>query len=522
MQKWAKMYIATILALGTFAGAMAVEVPTAEWERMKQQINDLQSRGASVPVTTSMVDTAMDARYGPDQAVTTKCGKLQVGGLLQVWYYSIQQERHGFFEDPVVNGIVDRNDTLSANGFRVRRAELRFNMDLNENISAYIMIDPSREAAGFPHFPSNLGNTKKGTNISPEFFNENFGTGLPVGVDTATVLNTRNINAAQNGAYESGAPKLLQDAYINYHGCIPHHDFQIGQFKPWVGEEGIRNSGELDFVERSMVGFQSDSRDVGASIHGSWWCDRFQYWAGVFNGAGSYYEPGNQHNRPDSNDHKDYNARMLIRPLWDDCWGNLELGGSVMFGRKGDTHNQSPLSLPSPGLNRPINWAVRYNAWASYKFGEFASGLWMRGEWTWIKDRESAGSVIDVLGGSAGPDGFNQEGQAYSRQGIYGALGYRFRDAKWCPPGWLKGFEIAGRYDMFQNIVTADLVRPDKTDRFYTKVVTAGLNYYISGHNAKIQANYNIVNLPNESSSPARVFHTVRNDSFVINFQVMF
>ncbi len=63
---------------------------------------------------------------------------------------------------------------------------------------------------------------------------------------------------------------------------------------------------------------------------------------------------------------------------------------------------------------------------------------------------------------------------------------------------------------------------PYKTDVFYTRVWTAGLNYYIAGHTAKVQANYNFVTLPADKSSPSRVFHDTRNDNFVINFQVAF
>ena len=84
MRKWIKGYLAAVLALGMLSSAMAVEVPTAEWERMKQQIAELQAAGASTPNTSSMVDTAMDSKYGPNAAVTTKTGHLQIGGLVQV------------------------------------------------------------------------------------------------------------------------------------------------------------------------------------------------------------------------------------------------------------------------------------------------------------------------------------------------------------------------------------------------------------------------------------------------------
>ena len=61
------------------------------------------------------------------------------------------------------------------------------------------------------------------------------------------------------------------------------------------------------------------------------------------------------------------------------------------------------------------------------------------------------------------------------------------------------------------------------TDLFKTQVYTAGINYYIKGHNAKIQLNYNVVDEPEGNANGAnREFHQVRNDNFVVNFQVWF
>ena len=52
-------------------------------------------------------------------------------------------------------------------------------------------------------------------------------------------------------------------------------------------------------------------------------------------------------------------------------------------------------------------------------------------------------------------------------------------------------------------------------------MVTGGINYYIKGHDAKIQANYNFVWNPNPDR-PDLSFHNTRDDSFVVNFQVAF
>ena len=512
---------AVALYLVSSLAVHGLEITQEKWEQLQKRVDDQQAQVAAQQVQASPVDTALDSKYGPNAPVTTKAGKLQIIGLTQIWYYNEGKDKRGFFDDPNVNGIADSNAGLNTNGFRIRRTDIKMIMDLNENIRTVLMIDPAREALGFPALPSNQGNifgTKAGNYTAPGFKSNG-------------INSTVFITAAQNGLVTSGAPRLLQDAYINWHDCIPHHDIQVGQFIPWNGEEGPRFNGSLDFAERSMTGFICNTRDMGASIHGSWWeCEnnqgdgRFQYWAGVFDGAGTYFEPGNNQNRPDTNDSKDMNVRGLVRPLWDDCWGKLEIGVSGMAGKHGQGHNDLPITAPSNGLNRPSDWASRYNAWASYKCGDMLSGLWMRTEWTWIKDREAPGSVIDVGGNGTGTNLFAQQlGQPFSKQGIYGTLAYNFADSKICNvPCWLKPVEILGRFDQFQNIETADLVIPYKTDVFYTRAWTAGVNYYIKGHNAKVQANYNIVDLPADKSSPNRVFHDVRNDNFVINFQVMF
>ncbi len=522
LNSWIRKGAVVLWLVSTLSVVSALEITNEAWEKIQKRLDDQDARlaGAGAKIESGTVDTALVSKYGPNAAATTKTGKLTIGGLFQIWYYHEQNDPQGFFNDPNVNGISDSNAINDASGFRVRRAEIKMTMDLTENIRAVLMFDPARECIAFPSLPSNqadLFGTKKANQTAPGFKSN--------GVDSVTF-----ITAGQTGL-SATTPRLLQDAFINFHDFVPHHDFQVGQFIPGLGEEGLRPNAELDFAERSMVGFYSNTRDMGLSIHGSWWeCDdtkgsgRFQYWTGVFNGTGTYFEPGNDQNRPDGNSSKDFNFRTLVRPLWDDRWGKLEIGGSGMGGRHGFGHNDLPITAPSNNLNRPENWASRWNAWGSYKFGSTLSGLWMRTEWTWIKDREQPGSVIDVQGDCTGTNKFAQQlGQAFSRQGIYGAAGYKFGDSKICNlPCWMKPVEILGRYEQFQNIETANLVEPWKTDVFYTRVWTAGVNYYIVGNNAKIQANYNFVNLPADKSSPNRVFHDTRNDSFVLNFQVAF
>ncbi len=508
-----------------------------DYDSVKQELETIKA--ATTPALSTTVDTAMDSKYGPNTPVTTTHGKLQIGLLAQIWYYNIQQGRRGFFDDPTVNKINDNNSIQDGSGFRTRRMELTFKMDLNENFTAVLMIDPARESGGYPQLPSDQGNYKRGNNIAPGVIGSNGTNGTAQG----TQFQVGGSN--WNGSSAVGDPRLLQNSYLTWHDCIPHHAVTIGQFKPHLGEEGVRDTSQLDFCERSMIGFQTDSRDQGAALDGYWWevdnpetsagnvtfssmkaNNRIRYQLGVFNGAGSYFTTGDNQNRPDNNYSKDIQGMFLIRPLWDDCLGHLELGVSYMGGNKGKgDQGNDPVNTPTNDLNRPQAWAFRWNTWARYRYGNVLSGLWSEAEWSEIHDREAPNSVLDVLGtgGAKAPDFSQNIGQPFTRQGFYVSSGYKMSESHLCNvPCRLKKFEFAGRFEQFQNIETANQVSPYKTDLFYTRVWTGGINYYISGHNAKIQANYNIVELPGDKSNPTRVFHDTKANNFVIHFQVAF
>jgi hypothetical protein len=133
------------------------------------------------------------------------------------------------------------------------------------------------------------------------------------------------------------------------------------------------------------------------------------------------------------------------------------------------------------------------------------------------------GSVIDPYGdGTDSKSIFVQQlGKPIETEGGYAAIGYKLSDSCWkdsCP-SWFKPFEFAGRYCEFQNVLVADVNDPTHTDIFRTRVATAGINYYIRGHDCKIQLNYNWVWNPIVSTDTLS-FHNTRNDSFAVNFQV--
>ncbi|MCY3020549.1 MAG: porin [Planctomycetota bacterium] len=516
---------------------------------LKREVEDLRKRlnekkGTAAPIG-SKVDDAVAGKYGPNAAVTTKNGKLTIGGLLQIWNYSVQEDHVDVLGRRVDTvGVAGTNETRDNSTYRIRRAEIKFGIDIHENVTGVVMIDPAAEATSFSPVPSNQGLFKSTALMAPEYDAVN-GPGLG---------STGEVTSVQYGTVQhgqGGVPRLLQDAYINYHGVVPHHDFTIGQFKPPMGEEGTRDSAYLDFAERAMVTQMNDIRDLGAQVHGSWLqteegkCEsgRVQYWLGVFDGAGDFFGTagavnngalGQFQNRSDDNDEKDFAVRVLGRPVWNkDAWyGLLELGYSGQCGVHGESGSHDVTSNPLNGLNREQTHAIRHAAWAMYKPMGPVRGMWLRGEYGYQKDRAMPLSVnAYALGG--GPNGEQLDPHPFTRDGFYVATGYKLSDSIFADRLSKGGFwnrlfepvEFAFRYERFANIVSEDLSNPDiRTDIFRTSVFTAGVNYYVKHYNARVQVNFMIVDEEedNNGNADVRGIREVKNNVLLLTYQIAF
>jgi hypothetical protein len=132
---------------------------------LKKEVAELRQRVASR--AEARAETIADDRGGradselPNaSAVKTKAGRLKVGGLLQVWAYSIQNDKQGVVDVPAIvlkpGGHAGfSNRTASTDLVRARRAQLRLDLDITSYLSAVTMFDFAEEATAFPGLPTN-------------------------------------------------------------------------------------------------------------------------------------------------------------------------------------------------------------------------------------------------------------------------------------------------------------------------------------------------------------------------------
>jgi len=522
------LYLASPLAFASEVSDLKAEV-----EKLRHEIS---AREESKQLPIGAVDTAAAKHYGPDLEVKTWAPKLTVGGLVQVWYQAVQNDHLSVSKNPFnfpntggpARYLSETNESADNDTFRVRRTEIRFRAEVTEKVTAYVMLDPSREHSEtylpLPTFP------RHNTVVGPLVDNKLPSTLL---AQTGEIL-PRNVR-----------PHVLQDAYIIFHDIVPHHTFKLGQFKPPVGEEALRDTGWLDFVDRAMVTSIANVRDLGASVSGTWLAnDRVTYDFGLFNGPYgtilSDPEITEAGNRSDENDEKDFAWRVAVRPVWDlkKWYGRLELGYHRTDGVHGEAGAEFDPDFTLNAENLTRTAVNRQGAWAWYRPGGPVRGWWLRGEWGSGKDRFGFGANTSLLGlgsvdlGAKGPRGGSAFTQANPAplvvQGWFFSTGYRVSDGVF-GAGLAKGsrmqrelnrMEFAFRYEVYQNVTTEDLVQPDRhSDQFKTQVWTTGVNYYLRGQNAKIQANYLIVDDPDSKSHGLR---EVRNSVFAVNLQVSF
>lgn len=199
----------------------------------------------------------------PNEPVEAGAGRIRFDGLIQGWFAS--------------------GDKAFRDTFRLRRAQLRFTGDINENIRWVVMLDAAKALA-----------------VNNSFADIN---------GSQAVIESRVEQAS----------RILQDAYIRL-DYTNKARVEMGQFKVPISLEMNQQAASLDTVERAL--FISDSRgigvarDLGVMVHGRV-LPQLDYQFGAFNGSGE------SQNEVDRNQRKAFIGRVTVRPL-----KGLQLGAS--------------------------------------------------------------------------------------------------------------------------------------------------------------------------------------------------
>ncbi len=152
----------------------------------------------------------------------------------------------------------------------------------------------------------------------------------------------------------------LVDAQVDFE-FSPSAGLRIGQFYVPFSRENRTSSSELETIFRSQVVEQlapsrdigSRGRDIGAMLYGRY--SFVEYMAGIFNGSGM--------NKTDTNDKKDFGARVVFEPV-----RFLSIGGSLYYGRHSETVGSSAVRRNRAGIESSLSWGD-----LSFK-GEYISG----------------------------------------------------------------------------------------------------------------------------------------------------
>jgi phosphate-selective porin len=222
----------------------------------------------------------------------------------------------------------------------------------------------------------------------------------------------------------------------------------IGQFKLPIGYEGdLVSSSALQTIERALMfqnrdpfrGGYGDKRDTGVQLRGQ--RGKFAYWIGAFNGLGE------RQNTTAASDNKSVLARLVYQP-----------GGKngLRLGVSGGVGNTGNPTTGGPRLDRNL-----LNLFAVYK-----------------KNKITAQTEYLIANSQTIADTSVRDVRSY-----YGSVGYLFT----------KKLEGVARYDVF------DFSRAGSGGKI--SEATLGVNYYIKGNNAKIQAN--IVQRNGDGSAPS-------------------
>lgn len=252
-----------------------------------------------------------------------------------------------------------------------------------------------------------------------------------------TTKITDGTGATVNVQQPSSRVSVLQDFEIT--ALSKYADISIGQFKIPVSWEGYNSSAKIIMPERAIVSSTfGDIRDVGVKVTKT--MKKWGYYVGVFNGLGA--------NNLDNNNQKDVALRLEAYPV---------KGMTIA----GVTYN-------SIGYRHRTGTKDRWEADFRYETG----ALLLQAEY--IRARDCAAATGCINGA-----------EPVDAQGYYAAVAYTIDDKQL--GGSLQPVLRVGYLDPDTSKNLAPMMPSEKDELYHYDI---GLNYYLQGHEMKLQASY--------------------------------
>jgi phosphate-selective porin len=255
-------------------------------------------------------------------------------------------------------------------------------------------------------------------------------------------------------ANTSGLRAQLTDAFINWNR-YPEANIRMGQFKTPFGFEQLFSDTRLITIERSLVNDRlTQSRQLGAQVGGDFFEKRLTYAAGVFNGTGA----NNNFNDDDSF----LSVGRLSGVLWQGKLGGQpstwSLGGNVFSSEDTNVAQASDF-----GFDSTPSTPDRDNIFAGERVGTGFDTQFMMGRF----DLWAEYLAVDWEPSSRRPQA-EVESDGWYVQGSY--------------------FFIPNRLQLVLKAESFDPIADDRADP--AEIGTAGLSWYLKGHNLKLLLNY--------------------------------
>lgn len=272
--------------------------------------------------------------------------------------------------------------------------------------------------------------------------------------------------------FGSGDGELL-DAYAGYEFADPFA-LTLGQYKPPQSRQELTSSGSQLFVDRSLANETFNlGRDIGLTASGQFADHRVEYMVGVFNGNGpNQGNAGNEHMIAGRIDVNPLGAFKMDEAGWPEEKPLLNIGAS--YAREKMTASDAG---EINGDNDVLDKALDIDG-----IGEAAFAAAFGDELEW--NVYTANLHLKWLGATLGAEYYrlNAEpdaGSDWDADGYYVQAGYQVIP---------KTLEVAARYSAIESKDDNAFEKFDKSETQF------GVNYYFARHNAKLQADYTVVN----------------------------